>query len=128
MIAMVGISSALAVLVVFLLFANRNTATSAITQPQNNQQVQQTVITVDPVAGGTATALAFANSTASLPFITAEEALSLYQTGSAKIIDVRVAESYNKQHIKGAVNVPQKDTFVRPKEFPKEGNLIVYCQ
>jgi hypothetical protein len=122
---LVGISSALAVLVVFLLFTNRNNTPAVVTQ---QPQTQQTVVTLDPIAGGTATAIAFATSTSSLPFITPQDALALYQTGNAKFIDVRVVESYNKQHIKGSVNVPQAETFVRPKEFPKEGNLIVYCQ
>lgn len=125
-IALVGISSALAVLVVFL-FLNRGSTTP---QPPSGTGVQpgQTVISVDPVAGGTATAIAFATATGVLPSISAQEALALHQTGSAKFIDVRIAASYNQQHIKGAVNVPQAETFNRPKEFPKEGNIILYCQ
>jgi hypothetical protein len=118
----------LAVLVLFLLFANRGNSPITPTQPPLGQQVGQTVVSVDPIAGGTATAIAFATSTSNLPHVTAEEALALYQSGSAKFIDVRVAPSYNTKHIKGAVNVPQAETFARPKEFPKEGQIIVYCQ
>jgi hypothetical protein len=123
-IALVGISSALAVLIVFLLLGRGNTPQPGATPPQT----QQTVVSIDPSVAGTTTAVAFATETANLPFITPEEALQLHQTGAAKFIDVRLPESYAQKHIKGAVNVPQKDTFTNPKEFPKEGNLIVYCQ
>jgi hypothetical protein len=127
-ITLIGVSSALVVLVVFLLFANRNNSTIPVAQ-QPTQAVA--VPTLDPAqqsAAGTITAIAFATLTSAVPSISAQEALQLYQSGNVKIVDVRVKESFDRQHIKGASNVPQKDTFTSPKEYPKTGNIVVYCQ
>jgi hypothetical protein len=128
-ITLIGVSSALVVLVVFLLFTNRNTTTTPVAQQPTQAVVVPTLDPAQQAAAGTITAIAFATQTSALPSISAQEALQLYQSGNAKIVDVRVKESYDKQRIKGATSVPQKDTFaVAAKEYPKTGNVIVYCQ
>jgi hypothetical protein len=111
---------ALVIIIIFLATQNRGTT------PQGTQ-----------VAGGptpppnqTQTAVMFATQTAPevLPRIAVAEAKALYDANNVKIIDVRDSTFYNQGHIKGAVNIPQAETQSRLSEYPREGNLIVYCQ
>jgi hypothetical protein len=106
---------------------NRGNTPGTVTQPP---VVQQTTAPIDAAASGTGTAIAFATGTANLPSISPEEAIALHKSGTAKFIDVRGANLYGQQHIAGAVNVPQSAIFEPSniKEFPREGNLILYCQ
>lgn len=45
----------------------------------------------------------------------------------ALIIDVRSPESYNKEHIKGALNIPLEEIDKRASEIPRDKPVIVYC-
>jgi 3-mercaptopyruvate sulfurtransferase SseA len=78
----------------------------------------------------TATAIAFATVTRPevLPHVTVTEAKALYDANDAKFVDVRVKEQYALGHIAGADNIPYTEVAERVAEFPRVGNLIVYCQ
>ncbi|HYP41981.1 MAG TPA: rhodanese-like domain-containing protein [Chloroflexia bacterium] len=122
---LIGVSTALVLVIAILILLN------------NNQQPvagvpNQPVVTVSGgqagVPNATQTAIAFTNDTANLARITAPEARALVEANNATIIDVRPKEGYAVQHVKGATNIPYTDTQARISEYPKTGNLIVYCQ
>ena len=46
---------------------------------------------------------------------------------SVVILDVRDRDSYEKEHIKGAVNIPLPDLESRLKELPRNKDLVTYC-
>lgn len=48
---------------------------------------------------------------------------------SSNIIDIRNSQSYNNNHIPGAINIPMEKLIVDPKSYLKP-NLIyyIYCQ
>src|SRR5262249_42740274 len=69
-----------------------------------------------------------ATETASLARIEPAEAMALANAGNATIVDVRGKDAYLAAHVKGATNIPESEVSKRMSEFPKLGNLIVYCQ
>ena len=79
-------------------------------------------------AAQTQVAVAFATRTVSLPTISPADAKALYDAKSAAFIDVRDPNGYAAEHIPGATNILYTDAQKRIAEFPKTGNLIVYCQ
>jgi Rhodanese-like domain len=93
-------------------------------------QTTQAINFPTPLPDLTKTAVMFATQTApdALPRITVQEAKALYDVGDIKIIDVRDEQFYNQGHIKGAVNVPQAQVQTKLSEFPKTGNVALYCQ
>jgi hypothetical protein len=120
---LIAISSVVAVLIVLLVIINRP-GTTTTTPGANNPPP----VNVDPSTAGTQTAVAFATEVAPLSRISAEEALALQNANNAIIIDVRPAPQYATQHIKGATNIPYTEAPTRTKDFPKSGNVILYCQ
>ncbi len=46
---------------------------------------------------------------------------------NALLIDVRSKESYVKEHIKGAINIPVNEIENRLNEIPKDRPVVVYC-
>lgn len=127
---LVGISTALVLLIVFwVVTANRGATPVVPTQVASNPQT--TVVTSPPTpnaAQWTATTIAFDAETEGIPRISPEELKPLVEANNVKVVDVRVKASYDKQHIKGATSVPESDFLASVKEFPREGNLVVYCQ
>lgn len=120
---MIGVSTIVALLVIlFIVLANRNSPTAATTTGSSG------ATTLDPSAAGTTTAVVFATQVAPLPRISAQEAKALFDANDAKFVDVRVRTSYDQQHIKGAVNIPQGEAQARVSEVPRTGNVILYCQ
>lgn len=96
-------------------------------------EVEETATTVPaviipPDAEGTATAQAFATETGGLVPISVEELKALQAVNDVTIIDVRAANLYQAQHIKGAVSLPEFEIMDRLNEVPKEGNVVLYCQ
>jgi|SRR5687768_12003570 len=91
-------------------------------------QTTTTTTTLDPSAAATATSVAFNAQATTLAKISPQEAKALLDANNAKFIDVRVNTEYAKQHIKGAVNIPYTEAQQRVAEFPREGNVILYCQ
>ena len=75
-----------------------------------------------------ATESVFVQSVESLPRVSPADAKSEYDAKTATIIDVRDIARYKTEHIKGSTNIPYTEAQTRLAEFPKTGNLIVYCQ
>lgn len=46
----------------------------------------------------------------------------------AFIVDVRDTDSYEKGHVKGAINIPLNELRERYKEIPKDRTIYVYCR
>ena len=63
----------------------------------------------------------------SVPRISLDEAKKKIDAGAVLLIDVRAAQSYDDQHIKGAINIPESDTEARISEFPRDKEIILYC-
>ncbi len=46
----------------------------------------------------------------------------------AQLVEVLPAEDYEKEHIAGAVNIPNKEVAERaPRELERDRPIIVYC-
>lgn len=120
---LIAISSVAALVVVLLVILNRPGTTTTTTGTNPPPPVN-----VDPSTAGTQTAVAFATEVAPLARISAEEAIELQKANNATIIDVRPANQYATQHIKGATNIPYTEAPTRTKDFPRSGNVILYCQ
>jgi hypothetical protein len=56
-----------------------------------------------------------------------DEAIKLVKAKKAVYVDVRSKESYEAEHIKGAINVPLSDIITRVKELPRGKQIITYC-
>ena len=122
-IGLIAVSGIVVLAVIVLAFMqNRGTPNVAATPGP------QAGVTVAPDL--TATAIAFATQTRPevLPHITLADAKALYDANNAKIVDVRTNDQYALGHIAGAANVPHNEVGTRLAEFPRSGNLIVYCQ
>ncbi len=61
------------------------------------------------------------------PRITLADAKADFDAGRAVFIDTRAADSYNLEHIKGALNITTSDDASRYNEIPKGKKIIVYC-
>jgi len=67
----------------------------------------------------------------SLPEINAAEALTLYQAGEALFVDSRDRKDYDKEHIPGALNLPQREWAklwpALKGKIAKDRLLVLYC-
>ena len=59
--------------------------------------------------------------------ISLEEAKKEYDAGTAVMIDVRAADVYNAERIKGAISMPYETLDASISKLPKGKKLIVYC-
>ena len=63
----------------------------------------------------------------SAPRVSLDEAKKKIDAGAVLLVDVRSAQSYDEQHIKGAINIPEADTEARLSDFPRDKEIILYC-
>jgi hypothetical protein len=129
-IALIGISGLVVVaLLIFLAVQNNQGSTQAsgnsVPVPTTASNPQSST-SVTP--NWTATEIAFATVTSGLPRVTAQQAKALFDGNNAKFIDVRPKTDYDQGHIKGAINIPFDQAATRATEFPKTGNVVLYCQ
>jgi 3-mercaptopyruvate sulfurtransferase SseA len=61
------------------------------------------------------------------PRITLAEAKKEFDAGNAVFVDTRAENTYNNEHIKGAVNVPMEAFEAKYKNIPTGKKIIVYC-
>lgn len=127
---LIGVTSALIILLLAFLALRPPGGTSTTTLPvaQNPTQVGGDQSQLVSGAAPTETEKAFATIVAGVPRVSAQEVRALYDANNAKIIDVRTTDRYTPQHIKGATNIPNTDANARLAEFPRMGNVILYCQ
>jgi 3-mercaptopyruvate sulfurtransferase SseA len=59
--------------------------------------------------------------------ITVAQAKQAMENGEAFFIDTRGADAYEREHIRGAINMPMSEAAARAKELPKNKLLIAYC-
>jgi 3-mercaptopyruvate sulfurtransferase SseA len=64
---------------------------------------------------------------ASVPRVRVEELAAALREGRAVALDVRPAEAFEVEHIKGAVNIPEEEVVERAGELPKEKLVVAYC-
>lgn len=62
-----------------------------------------------------------------VPRITVAQARQAMENGEAFFVDTRSVESYNAQHIRGAINIPMAEAAARMNELPKGKLVIAYC-
>src|SRR5439155_9353794 len=134
LITLIGVSTAF-VLIIFFVIAGQGITTTTTTSPDtgssssgssNTAPTVQTQPNSNPQA--TASEVAFSTMTAGLPRITPQDAKPSIDGGQAKVIDVREKSIFQAEHIKGSVNIPYTDAQTRVSEFPKTGDIILYCQ
>jgi 3-mercaptopyruvate sulfurtransferase SseA len=64
---------------------------------------------------------------ASMPRITVEELKKLLGEGRVVVVDVRDAESYAGEHLRGAVSMPLDEVVARAKSLPQDKVIVTYC-
>lgn len=65
---------------------------------------------------------------AAIPRIKAAELVKAIEEGRAVVVDIRVAEAYEEEHIKGAFSIPLEEIRERaPKELPTGKLIVTYC-
>ncbi|MGN1327923.1 MAG: rhodanese-like domain-containing protein [Clostridia bacterium] len=58
-----------------------------------------------------------------------EEAMEIYKSGNAILIDVRTPEEYEKKHLSGAINIPIYEVENIEDEInDKDTVLLLYCK
>ena len=61
------------------------------------------------------------------PRIQIKDALAAFNAHSAIFVDVRTKDSFDKQHISGALSIPLNELSNRLSELPKGSWIITYC-
>ncbi|MCA1558142.1 MAG: rhodanese-like domain-containing protein, partial [Acidobacteria bacterium] len=65
---------------------------------------------------------------AAIPRIKVSKLVEAIKEGRAVVVDIRVAEAYDEEHIKGAVSIPLEEVRERgPKELPPDKLIVTYC-
>jgi hypothetical protein len=65
---------------------------------------------------------------AAIPRIKVEELVRAIKEDRAVVVDIRVAEDYEEEHIRGAVSIPLEEVRERgPKELPPGKLIVTYC-
>ena len=59
--------------------------------------------------------------------VTTLEARDALAAGTAVIVDVRPAQSYQQNHIKGSLSIPLDQIETRLSELPRDKTIITYC-
>ncbi|HEY0380479.1 MAG TPA: rhodanese-like domain-containing protein [Pyrinomonadaceae bacterium] len=59
--------------------------------------------------------------------VTTVEVRDALANGTAVVYDVRPAEAYQQNHIKGSISLPLQDIEKRLGEFPRDKMIITYC-
>lgn len=59
--------------------------------------------------------------------ITVEEAKVAFDKGDVVFVDTRADVYWQKEHIKGSINIPEDKVELRYKEIPKGKKVIAYC-
>ncbi|MDQ3929312.1 MAG: rhodanese-like domain-containing protein [Chloroflexota bacterium] len=127
---LIGVTSVVILLLLAFLALRQSNPNGTTSLPVAQDQVPPAGNQGQQAAGSapTQTEAAFATIVAPLPRISVQEARALYDAGNAKMFDVRTADRYAQQHIKGAINIPNSEAGARLADFPRAGNVILYCQ
>jgi 3-mercaptopyruvate sulfurtransferase SseA len=59
--------------------------------------------------------------------VTIAELRDMLDQGKAVVVDVRGDASYNQEHIKGALDIPEAQLLARASELPKDKLIVFYC-
>ena len=61
------------------------------------------------------------------PRINVAQLKSLVDSGSVVVIDVRVLEQFQQEHVTGAIHIPFNEITARSGEIPKGKTIVTYC-
>ena len=130
---LIGGSAAFVLLLILVIAALQppTAVTTTTTDTGTTSSSTNPTIALQPADSGavaTQTTVAFNTETASQPRISPADAKVQIDGNKAKVFDVRDKNIYAQEHIKGAVNIPYTDAQTRVTEFPKTGDIILYCQ
>ncbi|MDQ3802998.1 MAG: rhodanese-like domain-containing protein [Acidobacteriota bacterium] len=64
---------------------------------------------------------------ASIPRVTVAELAAALKEGRAVALDVRPAEAFAEEHIRGAISIPEEEVVGRAGELPKDKLVVAYC-
>ena len=59
--------------------------------------------------------------------VTKDELRDELAKGTAIVVDVRPAQSYQQAHIKGAIHIPLEQVGARSGELPRDKMIVTYC-
>ena len=59
--------------------------------------------------------------------VTTVEVRDALANGTAVVVDVRPAQSYQQSHIKGSISIPIDQVPTRLSEFPRDKMIVTYC-
>lgn len=126
MLALIGISLAVVIVLVYMITLNGTQGNTA------NTPVAASGSTVTPNA--TQIETSFLTQTAGLARISLQDAKAAFDASTATFIDAREKTasdpqlSYDAGHVKGAINIPYTNPTTQLAALSKTGNYIVYCQ
>lgn len=78
-------------------------------------------------AQGQSTPGAGQDSFAAVARITVGELAAALKQGRAVAVDVRPAEAFEEEHIRGALSIPEAEVVERAGELPKDKLVVAYC-
>ena len=59
--------------------------------------------------------------------VSVDELQKMVEAGSVAIYDTRSKAEYDREHIKGALSLPQNEAATRAGELPRDKTLVFYC-
>jgi len=59
--------------------------------------------------------------------VTKDELREALDKGTAIVVDVRPAQSYEQSHIKVAIHIPLEQISARSNELPRDKMIVTYC-
>jgi 3-mercaptopyruvate sulfurtransferase SseA len=59
--------------------------------------------------------------------VTISELRDMLEQGKAVVVDVRGSDTYQQEHIKGALDIPESQLTARMGELPKDKLIVFYC-
>lgn len=66
--------------------------------------------------------------TVEVPRLSTEEVKERLDSGAdLAIVDVRIKETFDETHVKGAISIPLSELEARYAELPKDREIIIYC-
>jgi 3-mercaptopyruvate sulfurtransferase SseA len=89
--------------------------------------IQDAAATPTPAAGVQDSAARGKDPFASVPRVTVAELAAALKEGRAVALDVRPAEAFEEEHIRGAISIPEEEVSTRAGELPKDKLVVAYC-
>lgn len=115
-------------LVILLALASALTGALSPASCRRGSSAETTEKRTEPAQPQTGNAPNQGDPFAAIPRIKVEELVKALKEGRAVVVDIRVQEDYEEEHIKGALSIPLEEVRERgPRELPPDKLIVTYC-